>query len=228
MAIRVHSSGPAAVFVQQLAYNTSGGYAFATNPNNLLGWCEVSPRITYSSMVAPLFNTLGGVELPYEYYPQSSVAIIECTFTRWQEPLLSSLETVSTFQTKVASYTLPSPVSVGLGLFIIYPLKGSFNPTNFRPCNIFPNCIVMRVIRDKLFTGGESVTVLFKSVPVHLAGFPFGLHPLSAINSNTFGGTFAAINAATAKLGTHVLSSDSPAFGNAGPLFGALATFSGL
>ena len=228
MAIRVHSSGPAAVFVQQLAYTTSGTFAFATNTENLLGWCEVSPRITYSSMVAPLFNTLGGVELPYEYYPQSSVAMIECTLTRWREPLLAVLENIGTFQTKVASYTLPSPASVGLGVFIVYPLKGSLNPTNFRPCNIFPNCIVMRVVRDKLFTGGESVTVVFKSVPIHLAGFPFGTHPSFMLGSGAFTYTFGAINVATAKLGAHVLSSDAPAFGNAGPLFAALSAFSGL
>jgi hypothetical protein len=178
MAVMIHSTGPAAVFISGTIRNDApvGNVQPGTvtiTPPQLFGWCERSPEIVIEHQVTPLYNTLGGVELPYMYYPQGSEAVITCTFTRWNDYLATVIENLLRGTTVLEQ---SFPVHRGaLAIAMYYTMAAVGDPAH-RTVDVFPFVRVVGITRHELGTMGEKLTVVFAAQRVHIHIRPyFGL-----------------------------------------------------
>jgi hypothetical protein len=172
MAVMIHSTGPTAVFVSGTVRQDAPGNAQGTvtvTPPQLLGWCERSPEVIIEHQVTPLYNTLGGVELPYMYYPQGSEAIITCTFTRWNDFLVAVMENLIR-GTTVLEHSFPTHRGA-FAVAMFYTMAAVGDPAH-RTADVFPFVRLVGVTRHELGTMGEKLTMTFAAQRVHVGVRP--------------------------------------------------------
>ncbi len=185
MAVMIHSTGPTAVFVsstirRDVPVGNSPPGTVTVSPPQLLGWCERSPEVVIEHQVTPLYNTLGGVELPYMYYPQGSEAVITCTFTRWNDYIATVIENLLRGTTVLEQ---SFPVHRGaLAIAMFYTMAAFGNPAH-RTADVFPFVRVIGITRHELGTMGEKLTIVFAAQRVHIA-----VRPSFAIDFGVGGG----------------------------------------
>lgn len=167
----IYSTGPAAVIVGFGTYNMALGQIIHTN-FSLLGWAERSPVINQVCATTPLFNTLGGVELPYAYMPQGSEFEITVTLTRWNDILLSLLRNAYSDSGAAFYSTYFIFGDLVFGLYIYYPMIALANPvpnTVHRHADYFPVTRVARVTLHDMGSQPEKVDVTFHAMRGHIA-----------------------------------------------------------
>ena len=169
MPVVVHSTGPAAVFVTAVKRENDGRIIINGQPY-ILGWCERSPEIVIENHATPLYNTLGGVELPYTYFPQGSEAVITCTFTRWNDFIASTLENVLR-DTLVLEHSLFTHLSsIGIGILYTYAAAAFGSGLSFhRAVDVFPLVRLVDIVRNEQGGMGEKITMVFAAQRVHVA-----------------------------------------------------------
>lgn len=163
----IYSTGPAAVIVWSFIYNGSSYSVGGLIPPTLLGWCERSPETHTTVAATPLFNTLGGVELPYMYFWQGSESDIGLTLTRWNDIVLSALIRAHRSNLVVAMSTYHGAF-LPLGLAIVYPLMIRTDDTSSAWGEIFPAVRLARSVEADRGAYPRRVTVLFHAFRLHL------------------------------------------------------------
>ncbi|MEM4167606.1 MAG: hypothetical protein QXW98_04105 [Candidatus Caldarchaeum sp.] len=163
----IYSTGPAAVIVGFGTYDMSIGQ-IVHGSFVLLGWAERSPVINQICAATPLFNTLGGVELPYAYMPQGSEFEITVTLTRWNDILLSVLRNAYSDGGTAFYSTYFIFGSLVFGLYIYYPLLHLTNNPVHRHADYFPVTRIARVTLHDMGNQPEKVDVTFHAMRGHL------------------------------------------------------------
>jgi len=161
------SSGPALVWVGS-SITESGVSTFNYIP---LGWCEVSPEIAVEAAHARMFNALGGVQVEYYNFIQGAEGQIACTFTKWDDSLLSALKHYFVTQIPVARMSVPYN-RWGVCVAIFMPVAYSVNTNKdvmwpHPSVMLFPTCRVAEVREHDMTTGPSRVTVVFHAMRSH-------------------------------------------------------------
>ena len=161
------SSGPALVWVGS-SITENGALVFNYTP---LGWCEVSPEVVVEAAHARVFNALGGVQVEYFNFIQGAEGQIACTFTKWDDSLLSALKHYFVTQIPVPRMSVPYN-RWGVCVAIFMPVAYSVNTNKdvvwpHPSLMLFPTCRVAEVREHDMTTGPSRVTVVFHAMRSH-------------------------------------------------------------
>jgi hypothetical protein len=183
MPTAVYSSGPAAIIVGQsrgygiYQFGTPGIYPQGNFPQapSILGWCERSPQLDVSGAYTPLFNTLGGVELPYTYLYQGTEGQITCTMTKWDDYVLHLIENLYVLGQPVVYQSIPMQFRA-LYVIVLYPMWAAAGdivpPSPHAWIDVYPLCRVARIEKRDQGTMPAKVTVVFHAMRGHVYPSP--------------------------------------------------------
>lgn len=201
MPSTIQSSGPAAIMLGFPLGAPNG--VFAVGPLYLFGWCERSPVISMISAAAPLYNTLGGVELPYAYSFQGSEYEITCTFTRWN-PFVADWLREAYSSHNVESYAgFFQTGAFAVSIAIFYPVASVFMSAFHRIMDFFPIVRVARMVPHDLGNQGEKLEVVFHGMRMHLTSrMPSVLGAMTSgeilpLRGNEISGAAVVVNSAS-------------------------------
>lgn len=105
-----------------------GGPPIVSTSLTYLGTCEKAPKIVHRPAWKPVFNDIGGTEVPFDVSYQGEEAFTFADLTRWNEPVFSALQARPNFPGDVRGLNIPGDIGTlmltegrAYQLFIFFP-----------------------------------------------------------------------------------------------------------